>query len=101
MAMSSFDIVRRAIRFQEPDRLPLRFEALGLNDTFTVKTNAIGTGDHNLRATYDEWQCLWSRTEMANMGQVRSYPLSDWDAERTYAWPKADAPAYYLHSACC
>lgn len=95
MSMSSYEVVRRAIHFEGPDRLPVRFPSLGLNDTHSVATNAVGTGDHAQRETYDEWGCLWVRSEVANMGQVRGHPLEDWSAEVTYRWPEPDDPDYY------
>jgi len=33
MAMSSYEIVRRAIDFDNPERLPVRFAALGIEET--------------------------------------------------------------------
>jgi len=95
MAMTSYEVVKRAIKFQGPDRLPLRFSTLGLDDTYGVGTNAIGTGDHTVRETYDEWGCLWVRSEVANMGQVRGHPLEDWSTIESYPWPDPDAPWYY------
>ena len=92
MAMTSYEVVRRAIKFQGPDRLPLRFSTLGLDDTHGVGTNAIGTGDHSKRETYDEWGCVWMRSEVANMGQVRGHPLEDWSTIESYPWPDPDAP---------
>jgi len=95
MGMTSFEVVNRAIRFQSPDRLPMRFESLGINDTHSVGTNASGPADHVGRETYDEWHCLWVRSEMANMGQVKGNPLADWEAIETYRWPDPADPAYY------
>jgi uroporphyrinogen decarboxylase len=95
MAMTPYEVVKRAITFQRPDRLPMRFSTLGLNDTHYVATNAIGTGDHSKRQTYDEWHCLWVRSEVANMGQVLGHPLADWSAVDSYQWPNPDDPAYY------
>ena len=95
MAMTSYEVVKRAIHFDNPDRLPLRFATLGIDDTHRVATNAIGTGDHSKRETYDEWHCLWTRSEVANMGQVKGHPLEDWKAIETYQWPDPDDPAYY------
>ena len=46
MSMSSYEIVKRALHFEGPDRLPMRFASLGIDDTHSVGTNAIGTGDH-------------------------------------------------------
>ncbi|MBC7235925.1 MAG: hypothetical protein H5T69_08790, partial [Chloroflexi bacterium] len=95
MSMTSYEIVHRAIHFEGPDRLPLVFAALDINDLHPVPTNAIGTGDHSKRQTYDEWGCLWTRSEVANMGQVKGHPLEDWSALKTYRWPDPDDPAYY------
>ena len=95
MSMSSYEVVRRAIRFEGPDRLPLSFDSLGLNDFFSVRWNKIGTGDHSLSETVDEWGCTWQRSEMHNMGQVKGHPLEDWSALETFRWPDADDPAFY------
>ena len=95
MSMSSYEVVRRAIEFQKPDRLPLRFDALGLNDTHFVSWNQIGTGDLRLRETTDEWGCLWMRSETPNMGQVKGHPLAEWAALNHYRWPDPDDPAFY------
>lgn len=95
MARSPYEVVRRAIEFERPDRLPLRFEALGLSDTHTVRWNQIGTGDHRLRRTTDEWGCVWARSAMSNMGQVKGHPLADWSALDHYRWPDPDDPAFY------
>ena len=89
------EVVRRAVHFQGPDRLPLRFRSLGLDDTQHVATNARGTGDHALRQTMDEWGCVWSRSEIANMGQVRGHPIEDWSSEADYRWPDPNDPVYY------
>jgi len=95
MSMSSYEVVRRAVEFERPERLPVRFETLGLSDVHVVKWNQIGTGDHSLRQTIDEWGCLWMRSEAENMGQVKGHPLADWSALNHYRWPDADDPALY------
>jgi uroporphyrinogen decarboxylase len=95
MGMTSYEVVKRAIHFQGPDRLPMRFSMLGLDDTHYVNTNAVGTGDRSEAQTYDEWGCLWVRSEMANMGQVKGHPLEEWDAIEHYTRPDPDDPTYY------
>ena len=95
MAMSSYEVVRRAIEFDCPDRLPLRFASMGINDTHGVKWNQIGVGDVTQRETLDEWGCTWVRSEVANMGQVKGHPLLDWNALAHYRWPDGNAPAFY------
>lgn len=95
MAMSSYEVMCRAIEFRGPDRLPLNLAALGRNDVHHVGWNQIGTGDHQYRETMDEWGCTWARTDMDNMGQVKGHPLADWDAWDQYQWPDPDDPALY------
>ena len=95
MGMTSYEVVRRAIEFDGPDRLPMRFETLGISDVHHVGWNQIGAGDRSLRQTMDEWGCLWIRSEEVNMGQVKGHPLADWSALDTYAWPDPDDPALY------
>jgi hypothetical protein len=75
--------------------LPLRFDALGLSDVHSVGWNQIGTGDHDLRETLDEWGCTWVRSDVANMGQVKRHPLADWHALERYRWPDPDDAAFY------
>ena len=95
MPMSSYDVVRRAIEFDRPDRLPLHLPALDVDDFHRVGWNQIGTGDHRYRETVDEWGCTWVRSEMDNMGQVKGHPLADWSAWETYDWPDPDNPDFY------
>ena len=42
--MNGFEIVKRAIEFQTPQRLPIIFPRFGLNDIHPVGWNQIGTG---------------------------------------------------------
>jgi uroporphyrinogen decarboxylase len=92
---SSYDVVRKAIEFDRPDRLPVRFDSLGISDVHSVGWSQIGTGDHELPQTVDEWGCLWQRSETKNMGQVKGYPLISWDNLDSYCWPDPDNPLFY------
>lgn len=93
--MKSYEIVRRAVEFERPERLPVQFDALGMNDFHNVKWNQIGVGDKKLPASIDEWGCGWVRSEMANMGQVKIHPLADRNALESFRWPDPDDPAFY------
>src|SRR5512146_399579 len=95
MAMTSLDLVKRALHFGGPERLPLRFSTLGVDDTHNVATNAVGTGDNTKRETLDEWGCRWTRSEVANMGQVKGHPLEDPGSWGSYRFPDPDDPGYY------
>ena len=103
MSQSSYEVVRRAIEFQTPDRLPLKIDipleipGLGVleSDVAYANWNFVGTGDRNQRTTVDEWGCLWERSEQDNMGQVTGHPLDDWAKLNMLQWPDPDDPAFY------
>lgn len=95
MGMSAYEVVRRAVEFDFPDRLPVRFNVLGSSDVHLAAWNQIGTGDKDQHETLDEWGCLWKRNEMSNMGQVKGHPLENWSALEHFRWPDPDDPAFY------
>lgn len=92
---TSRELVTRAVEFRGPERLPMMFDAFGVNDVQWCGWNNIGTGDHNQRHTYDEWGCGWSRSEMQNMGLVNEHPLDSWDKLDSFRWPDPDNPAFF------
>lgn len=93
--MNSYEIVKRAIEFNSPERLPCEFASLGVSDTYFVKWNQKGAGGTKNVNTYDEWGCLWTRSEVHNMGQVKGHPLPEWSSMDGYIWPDADNPEFY------
>ena len=86
MAMTSKEVMRAAIRFQTPDRLPVLMGALGFSDL-----HGIGLGHPSQRSETgvgkDEWGCVWSKTDMHNMGQVTGHPLRDLGTIEDYPFP--------------
>jgi hypothetical protein len=60
-----------------------------------VSWNQIGTGDHEKKLTFDEWNCGWSRSDVKNMGQVTVHPLDDWSKLDGFLWPDPADPAFY------
>ena len=94
--MQSSELVRRAIRFQQPERLPVVFDSLGCSDIGgcglqfpSTRTSGDGRGA-------DHFGCVWEKNETHNMGQVKGHPLAAGAAAlRTYEWPDPDNPAYY------
>jgi uroporphyrinogen decarboxylase len=93
--MDSCELVTRAVEFRKPDRLPLRFESLGLSDIGSIRWNYTGSGNPAERQSLDEWGCLWVRTAERNMGQVRGHPLAEWASLAQYRFPNPDDPACY------
>lgn len=102
-AMASYEVVRRAIEMDSPDRLPLKLEApiqterWGLleSDVSYLHWNYTGTGSREKRQTVDEWGCLWVRSEVNNMGQVKGHPLESWDNWEGFKWPDPQNPDFY------
>jgi uroporphyrinogen decarboxylase len=92
---TSYEVIFNAVHFNGPDRLPLQFPSLGMDDTAHADWNQIGTGDSSKRTSIDEWGCAWSRTETKNMGQVTGHPLSDWNLLKDYQYPDPDNPDLY------
>jgi uroporphyrinogen decarboxylase len=92
---TSREVVRAAIEFKTPERLPLMFDCFNENDIGDVGWNQIGTGDNSKHFTYDEWGCGWSRTKVKNMGQVKYFPLNEWGNIDDFKWPDPNNPAFY------
>lgn len=93
--MNSKEVVMRAVEFKKPDRLPVDMGLLGVCDFHGVGWNQIGTGDKRKKQTYDEWGCLWERSEVSNMGQVKGHPLLDWNRFDNFYWPNPNSPDFY------
>ncbi len=96
MSMNSYEVARRAIEFQRPERLPVQFASLGVNDFQYVKWNQIGVGNKKLSTSIDEWNCGWQRTETDNMGQVKFHPLENTVDFKNFPWPDPDDEKFYL-----
>lgn len=93
--MNSYDVVKRAIEFKKPDRLPFEYDIFGVCDTHSVPCNQIGAGDLSKKKSLDEWGCLWVRNETQNMGQIKGHPIHDWSLADKYRFPDADNPDYF------
>jgi hypothetical protein len=89
------EVVKAAIEFTGPDRLPVMFDCFGVSDTRSLGWNQIGAGDHSERITYDEWNCGWQRTEIKNMGQIKIHPIPSWDCLERFRWPDPDDPKLF------
>lgn len=89
--MTSREIVKRALDFESPERVPLRFEGMGETDFCEVWPKDT-RGRLFVDTAEDEWGCRWERSDVANMGQVRGHPLADPGAIESYARPDPLAP---------
>jgi hypothetical protein len=94
--MQRREIVERAITFNSPPRIPMKFDVVGINDCHDIWTpDPTGwTWDFD-GSRADEWGCVWSRSAVDNTGQVTGHPLAEWSALDRFRWPDPDDPARY------
>ncbi len=95
--MTSREIVRRAITFQNPPRLPMKFDIVGVNDCHDVWTVDPTGWEWTFKGERlaDEWGCVWGKTAISNTGQVVEHPLADITRLKSYKWPDPDDPRRY------
>ncbi len=96
--MQSREIVRRAIAFAHPPRLPFWQHQVDwapddVCDVWEMDRAEAGWFFDNAAA--DDWGCLWARTDVKNMGQVVGHPLADWSALDAYRPPDPRNPFYF------
>jgi len=73
-AMTSIEIVRKALRFQRPPRLPVVMGGLGVTDAEYIGIPWL-PGFRASAPGEDEWGCVWEKTNLPNMGQVKGHPV--------------------------
>lgn len=92
--MTSAEIVKCAINFETPPRLPVLMESLGVSDRASYPLNP-SAGFSPAEEGLDEWGCLWKKTEIENMGQIVRHPLEDISGLEQHPMPDyTDASRY-------
>ncbi|MFH1572257.1 MAG: uroporphyrinogen decarboxylase family protein [Gemmatimonadota bacterium] len=96
--MERREIVRRAIEFDRPPRLPffqheVDFVPDDVCDTWEM--DRARRGWFFDCAAEDDWGCGWRATDQPNMGQVAHHPLADWSALAGYRPPNPRDPFYF------
>jgi hypothetical protein len=77
--MNSYEIVKAGLHYGRPERLPVQFGSLGISD---FAGSVAAEADDFGKTGADQWECVWSQTDVPNMGQVTGFPvktLSDVD----------------------
>ena len=104
--MESKEIVRRAIEFDNPPRLPffLGGQLSSVQELIPGIPNDVcdcWEMDRQKKGWFfdnpveDDWGCVWERTEVNNMGQVKYHPLQDWNCLKTYTPPNPRDQFYF------
>jgi len=96
--LSSREIVRRAVEFERPPRLPFWQHDVpdapdDVADVWEMDRAAAGWFFDT--PGLDDWGCRWARTDVKNMGQVVGHPLADASALRDYRPPGPRHPFYF------
>jgi len=74
--MTSREIVRRAVRFERPERLPLELPEPYGNDFASVGLTP--SPDARPSKGVDEWGAVWENIGVSTLGEVKDPPLKDW-----------------------
>jgi uroporphyrinogen decarboxylase len=96
--VESREIVRCAIEFGRPPRLPFwQHEVRDVPDDVcdSWEMDRARRGWFFDSAVEDDWGCGWMATEQKNMGQVVHHPLEDWGRLSTYRPPDPRDPFYF------
>ena len=99
--MKRHEIVRRAIEFGSPPRLPFwqhwnhKMPEFPDDICNLWEMDRAEAGWFFDRAAMDDWGCQWSATDLKNIGQVTDCPLSSWPALERYRPPNPLNPFYY------
>jgi uroporphyrinogen-III decarboxylase len=92
--MTGYEIIKKAIEFDNPPRIGVRFDEVGVNDTYTV-TFGFGKNYDCSNPNVDEWGCTHEKTDLPNMGQVKQHPIQTADDLDKHRFPEADDEVRY------
>lgn len=101
MSMSSYEIVKRNITFDAPERIAIKYPTLGEGDILRLflqlprdRRKSDATPDMrkkviNTPGEYDEWGCLWENMggDGLGLGQPVEHPLKSWEDLESYIVP--------------
>lgn len=93
--MRPYEIIQAAIEQRGPPRLPVRFGCFGCDDTAAFPAKPAASFEPAF-AGEDEWGCVWAKTEMENMGQVKGHPLQSIDDLSRSRYPDYDDDSRYV-----
>ena len=78
--MTSKDIVKKTIAFEKPERLGRSFPEKYGNDFVEIMMDpSPDMRPIAKKAEKDEWGALWENIGVCNIGEVKDFPLKEWD----------------------
>lgn len=98
--MTSYEIARRAITFEKPERLPFNFCYFSDFGWVSINKFDLLTSPYNIYSNpteeqkRDGWGCYWESIG-SNMGQVKKSPIDDWSKLKGYKFPDTTREELY------
>lgn len=93
--MTSKEIVSRTIRFQRAPRLPYDFPEPYGSDFLWI--NMSPSPDERPRSGVDEWGAVWENIGQMSLGEVKDFPLKNWDEFDRLPMPNVHDPDRWRH----
>ena len=93
--MTSREVVKRAIEFNHPERLPINGYSGEISDVIGVGRRDIKPPEAESDPNVDQWLCRWGHTDVPNMGQVKGHPLEDLSLMKGFPFPDGNDPKRY------
>jgi len=96
--MSGKELVRRAVLFEGPERVPRDLPDPWGSDFFHIGVGADPAWKPKVEGE-DEWGCVWKKVSVNDrtMGQVKIHPLQDYSILDDFPFPDYDIPRRYEH----
>ena len=92
--MTSREIVMKTIKFESPERLAYDFSPKFGSDF--VKMEMDPTPNARLNSGKDEWGAVWQNIGVCRLGEVKEYPLRDWNDFEKLKIPEINDPNRWL-----
>jgi len=74
--MTPREIVKRTIKFENPERLAMSLREPYINDIHW--TGLVRSVDSRPKNGVDEWGAVWENIGVCNLGEVKEFPLKNW-----------------------
>jgi uroporphyrinogen decarboxylase len=93
--MTNKELVKQAIYFKGPERVPIRFAQN------PDASDIVGLGFKQPKGwapskeNEDEWGCIWDNIIKTGLGQVKGHPIDSWDKFETYKAPDPHDPSRF------
>lgn len=96
--MNSYQVVKQAIEFDKPARVPLMFPWLEVSDVYTIWLKTPKGWKPQFKGE-DEWGAIWQKPNPAsgivNMGHVKNIVIEDLGEIDTHKFPDPNEPSRY------